>query len=46
MVLAVAVCDEPTRDLDRDAARDVRGLVQSLSRQQGKIIVGGARSDA
>jgi ABC-type lipoprotein export system ATPase subunit len=46
MVLAAAVCDEPTGDLDREPTRDFRGLVQSLNRQHGKIIDGGARSAA
>jgi len=40
------VCDEPTGDLDRDPIRDIPGLVQSLNRQHGKSIDGGARSDA
>jgi hypothetical protein len=40
------LCDEPSGDLDRDPAQNIPGLVQSLHRQHGKIIDGGARSDA
>ncbi|MGH8229003.1 MAG: ABC transporter ATP-binding protein, partial [Steroidobacteraceae bacterium] len=33
------VCDEPTGDLDRESASDILGLIQTLSRQQGKSVV-------
>jgi putative ABC transport system ATP-binding protein len=33
------VCDEPTGDLDRASASDILGLVQTLSRRQGKTII-------
>jgi putative ABC transport system ATP-binding protein len=33
------VCDEPTGDLDRTSASDILGLVQTLSRRQGKTII-------
>lgn len=36
---AVLVCDEPTGDLDRQAAQDVLGLLRELSRNHGKTIV-------
>ncbi|MGW8274615.1 MULTISPECIES: ABC transporter ATP-binding protein [Xanthomonas] len=36
---AVLVCDEPTGDLDRQAAQDVLGLLRELSRNRGKTVV-------
>ena len=36
---ALLVADEPTGDLDRDAADAVLGLLQQLSSQHGKTIV-------
>jgi putative ABC transport system ATP-binding protein len=33
------VCDEPTRDLDRQSAAEVLTLLQHLNREQGKTIV-------
>ena len=33
------VCDEPTGDLDRQAAEDVLGLLQQLNREHGKTII-------
>jgi putative ABC transport system ATP-binding protein len=33
------VCDEPTGDLDRASASDILGLVQTLSRRQGKTVI-------
>jgi putative ABC transport system ATP-binding protein len=33
------VCDEPTGDLDRASAGDILGLVQALSRRQGKTVI-------
>jgi len=33
------VCDEPTGDLDRESANDILGLLQALSRDQGKTII-------
>ena len=33
------VCDEPTGDLDRESATDILGLLQALSRDQGKTII-------
>jgi len=33
------VCDEPTGDLDRDSAEEILGLLQTLSRSQGKTII-------
>ncbi|MEX1827778.1 ABC transporter ATP-binding protein [Luteibacter sp. CQ10] len=35
----VLVCDEPTGDLDRQAAEDVLGLLRELSRNHGKTVV-------
>jgi len=35
----ILVCDEPTGDLDRQAAEDVLGLLRVLNREHGKTIV-------
>lgn len=33
------ICDEPTGDLDRQAADDILGLLQTLNREYGKTII-------
>src|SRR5690554_7206948 len=33
------ICDEPTGDLDRQAAEEILGLLQELNREHGKTIV-------